>query len=162
MARNRIKILFFFEHPVTLADRKPLKKFLSRILTEEGDKVEGEVRVVFCSDEYLLAVNREFLKHDYYTDIITFLYSEEDSYVVDAELYISVERVKENAKQMKVSLKAELHRVLFHGCLHLCGFGDKTDKEISTMRNAENNLLNQYFGVSRGTSNKKNREESST
>ena len=99
----------------------------------------GEVTVIFCSDEYLLNMNREHLDHDYYTDIITFDYSEGDT--VSGDLFISVDRVRDNAMNIGVSFQDEVHRVCIHGVLHLCGLKDKTDEEELAMRVAENLAL---------------------
>lgn len=95
---------------------------------------------VFCSDEYLLKINQDFLQHDYYTDIITFPLSETEK-KISAEIYISIDRVRENAVQNKVGEDEELRRVIFHGVLHLCGYGDKTPAEQKNMRNKENEWL---------------------
>lgn len=141
----KIRALFFFQKRVTLVDRKRLKSFLSKILERECHKTSGEVRVIFCSDEFLLQINKQYLNHDYYTDIITFPYSNESDDMIDAELYISVDRISENAKQLKTSIKTELHRVIFHGVLHLCGYGDKTKQEIERIRKKEDDLLSKYF-----------------
>ena len=91
----------------------------------------------------ILEINRQFLKHDFYTDIITFDLSEGSSTM--AEIYISIDRVKENASKMGVSFKSELHRVLFHGVLHLCGYKDKSARDIKIMREKEDFYLFQYF-----------------
>lgn len=98
---------------------------------------------VFCSDQRLLEINRQFLHHNYYTDIITFDLSEGVS--THAEIYISVDRVKENARNLGVSFKSELHRVIFHGALHLCGYGDKDNKEMQEMRKIEDYYLLRFF-----------------
>lgn len=99
----------------------------------------GTITIVLCSDDQLLEVNRQFLQHDYYTDIITFQYT--DNQQVNGDLMISLDRVIENAKTFKVSTEKELHRVMIHGVLHLCGYKDKrkTDKELMTKK--ENTYL---------------------
>ena len=99
----------------------------------------GDVSVVFCSDEHLLQMNKEYLQHDYYTDIITFDYTEDD--VVSGDLFISVDRVEENANEFDAPFQDELHRVCIHGLLHLCGYKDKSDKEEELMRSKENEML---------------------
>jgi probable rRNA maturation factor len=99
----------------------------------------GDITIIFCSDDYLLEVNREHLKHDYYTDIITFDYS--DFPTVSGDLFISVDRVKENASDFNVSFEHELHRVIIHGFLHLCGYFDKTNEDEILMRSKENQAL---------------------
>lgn len=98
---------------------------------------------IFCSDEYLLNVNRTFLQHDYYTDIITFPLDETDKKTV-AEIYISIDRVKENAASENVTFENELQRVIFHGVLHLCGFKDKTKAQSQLMREMENQWLAEF------------------
>ena len=99
----------------------------------------GDVTIIFCSDDYLLEVNRQHLEHDYYTDIITFDYS--DLPIVSGDLFISVDRVKENASDFNVSFEHELHRVIIHGFLHLCGYFDKTNEDQILMRSKENQAL---------------------
>lgn len=124
--------------------RKILKRFLSNTLfRKEGIEV-GEIRIIFCNDKQLLRINQKFLKHDYYTDIITFNFSNNKE-PLEAELYISIERVRENARNSSVSFSEELHRVIFHGCLHLCGFNDKTSQQIMKIRRKEDHYLRLYF-----------------
>ena len=96
----------------------------------------GELNYIFCDDEKILAVNREFLQHDYYTDIITFDYTEEN--VINGELYISIDTVRANAQEYGQSFPDELHRVIIHGILHLCGLDDHCEEDIKEMREAEN------------------------
>jgi probable rRNA maturation factor len=106
---------------------------------ESEYKVLGAVNLIFCSDEYLLEMNREHLDHDYYTDIITFDYCMAD--VISGDLFISVDRVRENADQFCVLFNDELHRVCVHGLLHLCGYNDKNDVDEAMMRSKENEKL---------------------
>ena len=122
-----------------------LKEFQATIsaLIEDQNKEEGELSLVFCSDDYLLEVNKKHLNHDYYTDIITFDYSEENK--ISGDLLISIDRVKENAKTFSVSFMHELNRVVIHGVLHLCGYKDKTEEEKKQMRNLENKYLKTIF-----------------
>lgn len=98
----------------------------------------GEICLIFCSDEYLLNINRDHLNHDYYTDIITFDYSNTE---VSGDLFISVDRVRENAELINEDFERELNRVVVHGVLHLLGFKDKSEAESQTMRNNENAAL---------------------
>lgn len=112
--------------------------WFSQVCALEG-KLLGEISVVFCSDEYLLEMNREHLKHDYYTDIITFDYSVEDE--VSGDLFISVDRVAENALEFSDGFTDELNRVCVHGLLHLCGYKDKTPDEEALMRSKEDEML---------------------
>lgn len=108
-------------------------------VTLEEEKVLGDVTIVFCSDDYLLDVNRRHLDHDYYTDIITFDYSEWP--VVSGDLFVSSDRVADNAKELEIEFKEELDRVAVHGLLHLCGYKDKSDKEELVMREKEDYYL---------------------
>ena len=112
-------------------------KWLEAIAQKEGREIE-QLEVIFMTDEELLEINQAYLNHDYYTDIITFPY-EYDPIV--AELYISTERVKENAVIEKVTFEHELHRVMVHGLLHLCGYNDQNESEKAEIRAAENEAL---------------------
>jgi probable rRNA maturation factor len=138
------KIQFYFlERGLTLSDRSHLKAFIASLFKKEKKKLT-EIRYIFCSDDYLLEINRQYLQHDFYTDIITFGLSEPGE-PINAEIYISVDRVRDNARQFSSSLKRELHRVIFHGALHLCGYGDKKKKEELLMRKMEDKYLGLYF-----------------
>ena len=112
--------------------------FISNILISEK-KTEGDVVLIFCSDEDLLEINKKHLSHNYYTDIITFDYCVKN--IVSGDLYISIDRVKENAKTFNDSFINELTRVVIHGVLHLCGYNDKTEADQKNMRNLENKYL---------------------
>lgn len=105
----------------------------------------GNLSYVFCSDDYLLDINRSFLQHDYYTDIITFDLTEPGSKKIDAEIYISVDTIRDNAQRFDTSITKELHRVIFHGVLHLCGYKDKTSKDQELMTRKEDHYLSLYF-----------------
>jgi probable rRNA maturation factor len=115
---------------VNLQNRKALKAFIPQLFKKEGKTFES-LNYIFCSDEYLLEVNNNFLQHDFYTDIITF--------------DLSVDRVKENAITHKTTFELEIHRVIFHGVLHLCGYKDKTKKDALLMRDKEDDCLSMYF-----------------
>ena len=121
--------------------KKGLKDFLAVMFSREK-KRPGTIQYIFCSDEYLLEMNRNFLQHDYYTDIITFDLGNPEQ--VDAEIYISIDRVKDNASGFDQPFKRELLRVIFHGALHLCGYADKTKSEITLMRLKENEYLKRF------------------
>ncbi|MCR9171247.1 MAG: rRNA maturation RNase YbeY [bacterium] len=112
--------------------------WLSTVCDKEGCEL-GEVGIVFCSDTHILEANKQYLNHDYYTDIITFDYREDD--VISGDLLISVDRVKENAGDLQVDWKNELYRVVVHGVLHIIGYKDKSDKERSEMREKEDFYL---------------------
>ena len=135
--------LHFLEGGLTLSDRGRLKFFIASLFKKERKKL-AEIHYIFCSDDYLLEVNRQFLQHDYYTDIITFNLSEPGQ-AINAEIYISVDRVRDNAHQFSSSLKEELHRVIFHGALHLCGYGDKSSQQKKEMRKMEDKYISLYF-----------------
>jgi probable rRNA maturation factor len=120
---------------------RPLKFAVKSLINSENFKL-GELAVVLCSDEYLLKVNQDFLKHDYYTDIITFDYCQEN--VINGDLIISLDRVRENSVKEKSSFEEELNRVIFHGVLHLCGYKDKLKKDVEMMRFKESYYLNLY------------------
>jgi rRNA maturation RNase YbeY len=133
----------FLEPGLTLTDRSRLKRFIASLFKKEGKKLVG-LNYIFCSDDYLLDINRQYLKHDYYTDIVTFDLSEPGQ-PINAEIYISVDRVRDNARQFSSSLKQEIHRVIFHGALHLCGYGDKKKAEAVLMRKMEDKYLELLF-----------------
>jgi rRNA maturation RNase YbeY len=123
-------------------DKKGLKQFIEYLFKKEK-KGLYELTYVFCSDEYLLGINRDFLKHDYYTDIITFDLSENPKQII-GEIYVSLDRIKDNANTLKTSVKEETLRVIFHGALHLCGFKDKAKTDIIKMRKKEEQYLSLY------------------
>ena len=135
-------IQFNFLEPVSLKDRTRLRQFLVSLFKKEGKKL-GDLQYIFCSDDYLLDINRQYLNHDYYTDIITFDLSEK-GHPINAEIYISVDRVQDNAREYGNSIKKELHRVIFHGALHLCGYKDKTAAQQKEMRQMEEQYLSKY------------------
>jgi probable rRNA maturation factor len=124
-----------------IKNRMAVKRWLSGVISSGGKKL-GDISVILCSDDYLLDVNNKYLDHNYYTDIITFDYTEKD--VVGGDLFISYDRVKENAKQEGVLIQQELRRVMVHGVLHLLGLKDKTKKEASIMRAAEDVALKMF------------------
>ncbi len=136
-------INFFFQHPTTLRNRTTLKKCIEHLFKEEKRPLES-LNYVFTSDEELLTINQQYLKHDYYTDIITFDLAAK-GLPIQGDIYISVDRVKDNARQIGDPFYKELHRVIFHGALHLCGYGDKTPKEEKKMREMEDKYLHLYF-----------------
>ena len=123
----------------SLKDKLFIKSFLARVFAEEG-VVFQSVSYVFCTDEFLLKLNQEYLSHDTLTDILTFTLSNSSLPVV-SEIYISVERVKENAEKLKVPFITELYRVMIHGILHLCGYTDQTKSEKANMRKKEDYYL---------------------
>ena len=137
------KIQFHFQHSnLALRDRRRLKIFIGSIIRKEKRRLES-LHFIFCADDDLLSINQEFLGHNYYTDIITFELGADN--IIKGEIYISTDRVRENAKTFNNPLYKELHRVIFHGVLHLCGYQDKTRKELILMRKMEDKYLNLYF-----------------
>ena len=124
---------------ILIKNKKSIKDLIKQIFLKER-KVLGRLQYVFCQDEYLLQINQSHLQHDYYTDIITFNLSDTLDETV-GEIYISIDRVKENAKQHQTIFDQEILRVIFHGALHLCGYRDKTKREITIMRQKEEEYL---------------------
>lgn len=138
--------IFFEDTEILDLDPEFFVSWLSQVCLNEGKSL-GEVSLIFCSDDYLLKMNQEHLNHDYYTDIITFDYCDSD---INGDLFISVDRVIENASVQGVSWNNELNRVVVHGVLHLLGYGDKSESEASVMREKEDLYLSKI--VPRGTS----------
>jgi len=134
-------IELFYEDIIPLKLRTKIVKTLVNILINNEVKELGNIAIVFCSDDYLLSMNKQYLNHDYYTDIIAFDYVEENR--ISGDLFISIDRVKENAENFKVEVKKELFRVIFHGVLHLIGYKDKTKEEQALMREKENFYLSE-------------------
>jgi rRNA maturation RNase YbeY len=133
------------EVKVNLKDKTRLKAYIKEKFAREGQKLKN-LQYVFCTDDYLLEINKQFLQHDTYTDIVTFELGT-DPKVTEGEIYISYDRVVDNAEKFKVSIEHELHRVIFHGALHLCGYKDKSKEQAATMRAKENECLKEYLGV---------------
>lgn len=124
-----------------LKGRNSIKKVIRKILEEEG-KTSDFINVVLCSDEQLLKINREFLDHDYLTDVITFNYAGDPvNDPIEGEIYISADRVVENSQMYKVTPENEMQRVIIHGVLHLCGYNDTSKKQRSLMTQLENKFL---------------------
>jgi rRNA maturation RNase YbeY len=115
-----------------------VKTQIMNLIKSENRKV-GNLCFIFCTDDFLLKMNRKHLNHDYYTDVITFDYTADD--LVSGDIFISVERVNENAGEFGVPFNHELNRVMYHGVLHLCGYGDISDEEKQTMREKEDFYL---------------------
>jgi probable rRNA maturation factor len=138
------RINFFFQSvSITLRHRKKLKSVLIHLIHQEKKIIKaGEVNVIFCNDEYLHNLNTKFLKHNTLTDIITFDYSEDDKIVGD--IFISTERVRENARIFSQHSGMELSRVIIHGFLHLCGYKDKAKEEKEIMTQKENFYIRDF------------------
>ena len=131
-------IEFNFETNFELNNESNLQKWISGIIISEGFEL-GEIVYIFCNDEYLHKLNVEFLDHDTLTDVISFDYSLGKQ--INGEIYISVERVADNAKDFKTNFENELHRVMIHGILHFCGYKDKSELHEQTMRDKEDESL---------------------
>jgi len=133
-------MIHFFSEDTDLPDinQSILAGWIKEVITSHN-KMAGEINYIFCSDEQILSVNKEFLKHDYYTDIITFDYSQSD--VLSGDIYISLDTVSSNAIQLGITYENEVNRVIVHGVLHLCGFKDKMSDESIQMRKLEDNAL---------------------
>lgn len=132
---------FYFEDVKPISIHKKILIWHINSLIKNELKTTGEVSVIFCSDEYLLQMNKNYLNHDYYTDIITFDYVEGDT--ISGDLFISLDRVNENAEKFNIPFLIELFRVIFHGTLHLAGYKDKTEDEQILMREKENYYLSE-------------------
>jgi len=137
-------ILFFSEEvDFKINNRYLYKYWIKEVIKElqnfEQGKKCGDLNIIFCNDEYLLSVNNQYLKHNYYTDIITFDYS--DNQIISGDLFISIDSVKINAEKFKTGFSEELARVIIHGVLHLCGYNDHTEEEKQMMKKNEDLAL---------------------
>ncbi|MBM3411903.1 MAG: rRNA maturation RNase YbeY [Bacteroidetes bacterium] len=142
---SKSKVCFFFPSAsIDLGNRSALKKFIENLFKSENKEI-GLVNYIFCNNRTIRNINRQYLKHNYATDIITFDLS--DSKLITADIYISVDQVRDNAKSLGLSIKSEILRVVFHGALHLCGYRDKKSSDIQKMRGKEDLYLGKY-GVS--------------
>ena|SRR5690554_4780051 len=127
----------FFSEDInfTLKNKELIRKWIANTIKAEGFKKNKELSFIFCNDEYLLSINQQYLDHNSYTDIITFDNSEEEG-IISGDIFISIDRIKENASAFNVKESHELYRVMIHGILHLCGYLDekKKDKELMTKK----------------------------
>lgn len=132
----------FFQEEITfeLKDESSITSWLQSVATAEGQSI-AEINYIFCSDEYILSINEEYLNHDYYTDIITFDNRDNTQDDIEADIFVSIDRVQENAQMIQVPFDTELRRVMVHGLLHLLGYHDKSEEEISQMREKEEAYL---------------------
>ena len=133
-------INFNYETTFQLDNQDELSRWISGVIISEKFK-EGDINYVFCDDSYLLKLNIEFLNHDTLTDVISF--DESIGKILHGDIFISIQRVKENARNFNVSFQEELNRVAIHGILHYCGYNDKTDEDSKQMRIKENFYLSQ-------------------
>lgn len=132
-------VSFFFENTAfKLKGKTRIKQWL-RLVAESEVYTLGNISVIFCSDNYILDINQRYLQHDYFTDIITFDYTEGTK--ISGDLFVSVDSVKENSVEYGVEFEDELHRVIVHGILHLIGYDDHTEEDIRVMRSKEDYYL---------------------
>jgi len=134
-------ISFNYELDFTLENEQAFQDWLFEVITSEN-KTEGEINYIFCDDEYLLEINQQYLDHDTLTDIISFDYSIGND--LHGDIFISVERVRENALDFNVSFTEELKRVMVHGVLHYCGYKDKTENDEKLMRQKEEEKMTMF------------------
>lgn len=132
-------ISYYFEETDFVFKGKAKNNAWLRLVAESEIRRIGNISIIFCSDNYILDINRKYLEHDYFTDIITFDYCEGDR--LSGDLFISVDSVRENAVEYKTEFRDELNRVMVHGILHLIGYDDYTDEDIAVMRSKENYYL---------------------
>jgi probable rRNA maturation factor len=138
--------------PFNFPNRTFLKSFIAQLFKKEGHPLQS-LNYVFCSDDYLYKYNKTYLNHDTLTDIITFSLAQPSEPII-GDIYISIDRVRDNANNLNQPFLSELHRVIFHGALHLCGYKDKNKAQRQEMRAKEDLYLNKYF-VPRETTSKK-------
>jgi probable rRNA maturation factor len=134
-------ISFNYELDFQLENETQFQNWISNVIQSEN-KTEGDINYIFCDDEYLLTINQQYLNHDYYTDIISFDYSVGNE--LHGDIFVSIERVKENAKEYNVTFDEELKRVIIHGILHYCGYKDKSEADEQLMRNKENEKIKMF------------------
>ncbi|MGS0747958.1 rRNA maturation RNase YbeY [Halpernia sp. GG3] len=131
-------INYFFENIEAIEISSDISAWLTNLITAENKKI-GEITYVFSDDDYILKVNQDYLKHDFYTDVITFDYVK--GKIISGDIFVSLPRISDNAKMLNKDFRKEFLRVLAHGILHLCGYKDKSDEEISLMRDKEDHYI---------------------
>lgn len=134
-------ISFNYELEFQLENEEQYSSWISNVISSENKK-EGDINYIFCDDEYILEINKQYLNHDYYTDIISFDYSVGNE--LHGDIFVSIERVRENAIEFEVTFDEELKRVLAHGVLHYCGYKDKTGEEELLMRSKEDEKIKMF------------------
>ena len=134
-------INFFYENVSPISMEEKRAQWIEELILNEGKK-PGDINYILCDDEYLIEINKQYLDHDYYTDIITFDYCK--GKIISGDIFLSLQRVLDNSAQLKTDVEEELNRVLAHGVLHLCGYKDKTEEEEKMMRFKENFYLEKY------------------
>lgn len=139
-------INFFAEDiDFNLPHKLKTKNWIKKVVQQEGAKI-NELTYIFCSDPYLRQVNKEYLQHDYFTDIVTFDNSEEEN-IVEGDLFISIDRIRVNSQDYEQPFEHELRRVIIHGVLHLLGYSDKTEEAQEVMRQKEDHYLSLYAAL---------------
>lgn len=133
--------IFYDSVKPEIKKRRNLIKFINKVIREEG-RIPGDLNFIFTDDDSLLEINKEFLGHNYFTDVITF--GENSGNVLNGEVYLSIERIRENAEKYKINTVEEILRVIIHGVLHLCGYDDKSANEKRKMRRLENKYLKMF------------------
>ena len=142
------KIHFHIEGEIRFKQpKKGLLRQVVGVLAATEKRTIGDLNIIFCSDEHLLGINNSYLKHNYFTDVITFDYSQEKT--ISGDIFISVDRIRDNASSFHQSFEIELNRVIIHGILHLCGYGDKTPEEVTKMRSKEAKYLKEFQNISK-------------
>ena len=134
-------ISFNYELDFQLDNEELFSEWISRVILSENKK-EGDINYIFCDDEYILEINKQYLEHDYYTDIISFDYSVGNE--LHGDIFVSIDRVKENAQDFNVTFEEELKRVIIHGILHYSGYKDKSDEEEVLMREKEDEKIKMF------------------
>ena len=134
-------ISFNYETDFLLDNETQFSDWISRVILSENKK-EGDINYIFCDDEYILEINKQYLDHDYYTDIISFDYSVGNE--LNGDIFVSIERVKENATDFNTTFDDELKRVIIHGILHYCGYKDKSEEDELIMREKENEKIKMF------------------
>lgn len=137
------KVFFHYvDKKLNIQNKRDIQRNIIKLFRREGKEIK-RMDYIFCSDEYLLEINRNHLNHDFYTDIITFELSATKATI--AEIYISMDRVKENAQNLDIPFNKEILRVIIHGALHLCGYKDKSKKDINIMRAKEDYYIDNFL-----------------
>ena len=134
-------ISFNYETDFLLDNETQFSDWISRVILSENKK-EGDINYIFCDDEYILEINKQYLDHDYYTDIISFDYSVGNE--LNGDIFVSIERVKENATDFNATFDEELKRVIIHGILHYCGYKDKSEEDEALMRSKEDDKTKMF------------------
>ena len=140
---SSLGIHYFFEEVTVALEKETLTSWLHAVVEEENKTLQS-IRFIFCQDDYLHRINVAYLNHDTLTDVITFPYSDKEE-IINGEIYISMDRIEENASNYKVSSRQELHRVMVHGVLHLCGYDDKEESSKKKMQELEDYYLNKLI-----------------